>query len=75
LVLVLGVSFDRWDGPPPKFGWNMCPSDWTSAITTRGAGLTFPEGGIGCGVIQVFSVFATAWCFPIETEAGIRTFV
>ena len=74
-MLVLGVSFIRWDGPPSKFGWNMCPSDWTGAITTRGTGLAFPEGGIGSGIIQVFSVFATVGCFPIETEAGGGTFV
>ena len=73
--MVLGISFLAWDGPPPKFRRDVCPSNWTGAITTRGAGLTFPEGGIGCGVIQVFSVFATVGCFPIETEAGGGTFV
>ena len=70
-----GVSFIRWDGPPSKFGWNVCPSDWTGAITTCGTGLTFPQRGIGCGVVQIFGVFATCHGFPIETETTGGTFV
>ena len=65
----------EWDGPPPKFGWNVCPRNWTGAITTCGAGLAFPEGAFGCGVIQIFGVFATCRVFPIETEASGGTFV
>jgi hypothetical protein len=74
-VLAFGVSFIRWDGPPSKFGWNVCPGNWAGAITTRGAGLAFPQGGIGCGVVQIFGVFATCHGFPIETEASGGTFV
>ena len=74
-MLAFGVSFIRWDGPPSKFGWNVCPSNWSAAITTCGAGLTFPQCGIGCGVVQIFGVFATCHGFPIETEASGGTFV
>ena len=75
LLLAFGVSFMEWDGPPPKFGWNVCPSNWTGAIATSGAGEAFPQGSVGCGVIQIFGVFATCRVFPIETEASGGTFV
>ena len=75
LVLVLGVSFLAWDGPPSKFRRDVCPSDWTGAIATCGARLAFPQGSVGCGVVQVFGVFATCRGFPIETEAGGGTLV
>ena len=75
LVLVLGVSFLAWDGPPSKFRRDVCPSNWTGAIATRGAGLAFPQSSVGCGVVQVFGVFATCRGFPIETEAGGGTLV
>ena len=75
LVLAFGVSFIRWDGPPSKFGWNVCPGNWAGAITTRGAGLAFPQSGIGCGVVQIFRAFATFHGFPIETEASGGTLV
>ena len=65
----------EWDGPPPKFGWNVCPSDWTGAITTGRAGLAVPKGGFGRGVVQIFGVFKTFRGFPIETEARGGTFV
>ena len=75
MLAFAGVSFIRWDGPPSKFGWNVCPSDWTGAIATSGAGEAFPQGSVGCGVIQIFGVFATCHGFPIETEASGGTFV
>ena len=54
--------------------YNTTPPTHDKKLTLR-TWLALPQRSSHCRIVQILRVFATAWGFPIQTDAGRGTFV